>query len=170
LALSGWTKFGSLLLVPLWASYPDGRGRPREKGWFALGFLAATLFAFSILLLDGHPVHALSVFWDRTIGFQLGRESPFSLWDWRQFHASGIPDLHVVQVVLEVLVAIAALGAYFLPRRKSLLQLVALTGVLLLGFELVMTHWHYLYIPWFFPFVLLAGLWPDTPPAAAAHR
>ena len=25
-----------------------------------------------------------------------------------------------------------------------------------LGFELVLTHWFYLYLPWFFPFVALA--------------
>jgi hypothetical protein len=26
----------------------------------------------------------------------------------------------------------------------------------LIGFELVLTHWFYLYIPWFFPFVAYA--------------
>jgi hypothetical protein len=40
------------------------------------------------------------------------------------------------------------------------LQLAALTGVLLIGFELVLTHWFYLYIPWFFPFVAFALLAP----------
>jgi hypothetical protein len=34
--------------------------------------------------------------------------------------------------------------------------LAALTGALLIGFELVLTHWFYLYIPWFFPFVAFA--------------
>ena len=38
------------------------------------------------------------------------------------------------------------------------LQLAALTGALLLGFELVLTHWFYLYIPWFFPFAAIAIL------------
>ena len=33
--------------------------------------------------------------------FQVGRDSPFSLWDWRQYHAKGLPDLHLVQRVLE---------------------------------------------------------------------
>jgi hypothetical protein len=32
--------------------------------------------------------------------------------------------------------------------------------VLLLGFELVLTHWFYLYIPWFFPFAAYAVLAP----------
>jgi hypothetical protein len=44
------------------------------------------------------------------------------------------------------------------PRRKSLLQLAALTAAVLIGFELVLTHWFYLYIPWFFPFVAFAVL------------
>jgi len=28
----------------------------------------------------------------------------------------------------------------------------------LIGFELVLTHWSWLYIPWFFPFVVFALL------------
>ena len=35
--------------------------------------------------------------------------------------------------------------------------------MLLLGFELVLTHWSYLYIPWFFPFVAYATLAPGEP-------
>ena len=59
-------------------------------------------------------------------------------------------------------IAIAS-GAFvfaLLPRNKTPLQLAALTGVLLLGFELVLTHWFYLYIPWFFPFVVAALFLP----------
>ena len=41
-------------------------------------------------------------------------------------------------------------------RRKSPLQLAALTALLILAFEAVLTHWSYYYIPWFFPFVVLA--------------
>ena len=55
---------------------------------------------------------------------------------------------------------IAALAAYFVPRTKSPLQLAALSGALMIGFELVLTHWFYLYIPWFFPFVAFAVLAP----------
>ena len=41
-------------------------------------------------------------------------------------------------------------------RRKSPLQLAALTAAVLIGFEIVLTHWFYLYIPWFLPFVAFA--------------
>jgi hypothetical protein len=167
-ALSAWTKFAGLLLVPLWASYPDARERPRAKAVFAAGFLVATALAFFVLLLEPNPLHAARVFYDRTFAFQLGRASPFSIWDWRQYHA-GLPDLHLVQRALEVLLLVGAVAVYFVPRHKSLLQLAALTGALLLGFELVLTHWFYLYIPWFFPFVAVAVLAvrPRTAPVEA---
>jgi hypothetical protein len=165
-ALSGWTKFATLIVAPLWASYPDALRRPRAKAVFIAGFVVATLAAFSILLLEPHPVGAAHEFWKRTISWQVSRDSPFSIWDWRQYHA-GLPDLHVLQRVLEVLLVVGAIAAYFLPRRKSPLQLAALTAALLLGFELVLTHWSYLYLPWFFPFAVFAVLAPAPRQQAA---
>jgi hypothetical protein len=100
------------------------------------------------------------VFWKWTVSWQLGRDSPFSIWDWGQYHAKGIPNLKLVQRALEAVVIVAALLFAVFPRVKSPLQLAALTGVLLMGFELVLTHWFYLYIPWFFPFVAYATLAP----------
>jgi hypothetical protein len=160
-ALAGWTKFGAFIVAPLWASYPNGLRRPRAVTVFGAGFLVATLGAFWILLLEPDPLHAARVFWDRTLGWQLGRESPFSIWDWGQYHAAGIPDLHLVQLPLIGLVLAGAVAVAFLPRRKSPLQLAALTGALILAFELVLTHWFFLYIPWFFPFVAFAVLVPS---------
>jgi hypothetical protein len=157
-ALSAWTKFASLVVAPLWLTYPGPVRRPRRAVAFAAGFAVATVVAFSILLLEPSPVQAAKDFYHRTLENQIDRESPFSLWDWRQYHARGLPDLHVVQRVLEGLLVAGALLVAFLPRRKTPLQLAALTGALLLGFELVLTHWFYLYIPWFFPFVAYAVL------------
>jgi hypothetical protein len=158
-ALSSWTKFSSLLLLPLWSGYPAAR-RPRPAALFAVGFAVATVLAFFVLFLEPSPVHAARVFFDRTIRTQVERASPFSLWDWRQYHAKGIPDLRLVQRGLEVLLALGALALGWWPRRRSALQLAALTGAVLIGFELVLTHWFYLYLPWFFPFVALALLAP----------
>jgi hypothetical protein len=159
-ALAGWTKFAALPLAPLWLSFPGPLRRPRRALAFVGGFAVATLAAFSILLLEPDPLHAVDVFYRRTIEWQVKRDSPFSIWDWGQYHAHGLPDLHLVQRVLEVALVIVALAVAFVPRRKSVLQLAALTGMLVAGFELVLTHWFYLYIPWFFPFfafALLAG-------------
>ena len=165
-ALAGWTKFAPLLVAPLWASYPDSLGRPRQKLVFLGGFLVATVAAFSILLLEPSPLHAVHVFYDRSIKFQVGRHSPFSIWDWKQYGA-GYPDLHLMQRVLQVLLVLGAIAIYFVPRRKTVRQLAALTAALLIGFELVLTHWFYLYLPWFFPFVALVVLTVEREPVRA---
>jgi hypothetical protein len=162
-ALAGWAKFGALIVAPLWAGYPEAvrLRRPRGPLLYAAGFVGATLAAFAILLLEPDPAHAARVFWDRTLGWQLGRESPFSIWDWGQYHAAGIPDLRLVQRPLIGLLLAGAVVAAFYPRRRSPLQLAALTAALLIGFELVLTHWSYLYIPWFAPFAIFAVLAPS---------
>jgi hypothetical protein len=160
-ALSGWTKFATLIVAPMWLTYPGPVRRPRRALAFAAGFLVASAVVFSILLFDGHPVQAAQTFYDRTIRTQTTRQSPFSLWDWGRYHARGIPNLHSIQLVLQGLLVIGALAAAFVPRTKTPLQLAALTGALLIGFEMVLTHWSWLYIPWFFPFVVCALLWND---------
>jgi len=165
-ALSGWTKFAPLIVGPLWASYPEGLRRPRALAVFVAGFLVVTLAVFSILFLEPHPIGAVHEFWKRTVSWQIRRDSPFSLWDWRQYHA-GLPDLHLLQRVLQVLLVVGAVAVYFVPRRKSPLQLAALTAALLIGFQLVLTYWIYLYLPWFFPFAAFAVLAPAARREAA---
>ena len=61
-------------------------------------------------------------------------------------------------MVLEILLVAAAAALGWWPRRRSPLRLAAFTGALLIGFELVLTHWSYLYLPWFFPFVAITLL------------
>src|SRR5207244_11023236 len=151
-----------LVVAPAWLTSQDWR-LPRPQIRFVVGFVVATLAAFSILLLEPHPIDAVGTFWTRTFSSQIHRHSPFSLWDWKQYRAKGIPDLHWVQQALEVLLVLGALAAAVLPRRKSPLQLAALTAALLIGFEIVLTHWFYLYIPWFFPFAAFALLAPREP-------
>jgi hypothetical protein len=165
--LAGWTKFAALLLVPLWASYPDWRRLARQKAAFAGGFVLATALSFWILLLEPHPLHAARVFWDRTFGWQLSRPSPFSIWDWDQYPA--FPDLHHVQTGLKVAFLVGAVALYFIPRRKNVVQLAALSAALTIGFELVLTHWFYLYIAWFFPFVAFALFVPIARRAVEAE-
>ena len=64
-ALSGWTKFASLILFPLWSGYPRAR-EPRRIAVYTIGFLVATLAAFFVLFLEPSPIHAARVFFDRT--------------------------------------------------------------------------------------------------------
>jgi hypothetical protein len=156
LALAAWAKFAAFLLAPLWASY--SRPTARRLLGYGAGLALGTALAFWLLLLEPDPLHAARVFWDRTFGWQLSRPSPFSIWDWDEY--PGFPALAPLQTALKILLLVSAAALYFVPRRKSPLQLAALTGALLIGFELVLTHWFYLYIPWFFPFAAVALLAP----------
>jgi hypothetical protein len=158
-ALAGWTKFGALLVAPLWATYPVAELRRIAR--FVVAFAVATSLAFAILLLEPSLWDAIRTFWERTIGFQSGRDSPFSIWGWGQYHARGIPDLGFVQpVVVAFAVGLAGVLAV-VPRRKTPLRLAALTAALLLAFQLTLTHWFYLYLPWVVPFVFLWLLLPE---------
>jgi hypothetical protein len=157
-ALSGWAKFGALLVAPLWATYPAvSLGRLAR---FVAGFAAATLLSFAILAFEPSLWEAVRTFWERTIGYQAGRDSPFSIWGWGQYHASGIPDLGFLQPIVEVFAVGLALALAFVPRRKGPVQLAALTASVLVAFQLTLTHWFYLYLPWVVPFVFLWLLLP----------
>jgi hypothetical protein len=158
-ALAGWTKFAALLVAPLWATYPVLEVRRVLR--FAAAFLVATVAAFSILLLEPSFWDALRTFWARTIGFQAGRNSPFSIWGWGQYHAEGIPDLGFLQPAVAVLAVVLAVVVALVPRRKGPVELAALTAAVLVAFQLTLTHWFYLYLPWVVPFVLLWLLLPQ---------
>jgi hypothetical protein len=167
-ALAGWTKFAALLVAPLWASYPVLELRRLLR--FAAAFLVASAAAFTVLLLEPSLLDAARTFWDRTIGFQSGRDSPFSIWGWGQYHARGIPDLGFLQPVVAVLAVALALAVALRPRRKSPLQLAALTASVLVAFQLTLTHWFYLYLPWVVPFVFLWLLLPENEDQEIATR
>jgi hypothetical protein len=152
-ALAGWTKFGALLLAPLWTGYP--RITLRRVLAFAVAFAATTVAAFAILLLEPSLWDAVTTFWDRTVRYQSSRDSPFSLWGWGQYRAEGIPDLGFVQPAVAGLAVAIALVVGFVPREKGPAELAALTAAVLVAFQLALTHWFYLYLPWVLPFVVL---------------
>ena len=133
---------------------------------FALTFAAATVASFWVVLLSGDPLHELHVFYERTFEIQADRSSPFSLWDWGDYRARGLPDLAWMQRLLQAGLIVAAVALAIRPRSKTPLQLAAFTGALLVVFQLTLTHWTGLYVVWFFPFVLLAtyaGPWLAQP-------
>jgi hypothetical protein len=142
LALASAAKFAPLVLAPLYLGYSR---RPRTALRFAVAFVLV-LLAATIPLLVGT---GLETAWDRTVGFQLGRSSPFSIWGQEGW-------LEPFQTVAKLLAGALALLVAFVPRRKSPLQLAALGAAVLIALELTLTHWFYLYIVWFLPFVLIA--------------
>jgi hypothetical protein len=102
----------------------------------------------------------LKTFYDRTIATQAGRESPFSIW--------GQTSLEPIRIALLVATGAFSLLFAFVPRRKSVAQLAALSAALLILLQLTLHHWFYLYIVWFYPLLLVAisavGRTPGTPP------
>jgi hypothetical protein len=159
-ALAGWTKFAALLVAPLWLTYPHGPRR-RTAPRFLWGFLGASLAVLWVVWLEPGLTEPARTFWERTVEFQLERESPFSLWGWGQYHAAGIPDLGFLQPVAQVAALALAGVAAVLPREKTPLRLAALTAAILLAVQVTLTHWFYLYLPWALPFVVLALLLPE---------
>jgi hypothetical protein len=153
-------KLFPILLVPLWLRHPFPRagGRRRKAAAVVAGMALALASTGWVLLLDG--LDGLRAFWSRTVAYQVGRDSPFSIWGQH-------PGLRPLHIALMVIVAAGALALLRWPRRPDMLQFTALSGAVLIGFELCLTHWFYLYIPWFLPFALVA-LVPDWPPAPRA--
>lgn len=146
-------KFFPALLGPLWASFPrTWRGWGRRTLFIAAFGLAIVVTLPVIFLGDGN----FTIFWERSFKWQIERDSPFSIWGQHPDALAGIQ--RVGQYVLVLL----AFASFFWPSRKSLGQLAAASAALLVGFEMLQTHWFYLYIPWFFPLVLIAVLERST--------
>jgi hypothetical protein len=105
----------------------------------------------ALALVPFLPDGGLREFYDRTLGYQLGRPSPFSVW-------GQAPSLEWLQTIAKVAGAALALLVAFVPRRRHALQVAALGAAVLVALQLSMTHWFYLYIVWFSPFALVALL------------
>jgi hypothetical protein len=150
-ALAGAAKLAPAALAPLFAA-PRGeapahrRDRPlRSLVVFGVAFAAVTAVAFAPFIPDG----GVREVWDRTLGYQAGRDSPFSVWGQE-------PSLDWLQTVVKVAGVGLALFVGFLPRHRSAAQVAALAAAVLIALQLATTHWFYLYVVWFAPLVLVA--------------
>ena len=105
------------------------------------------------------PSGGVREIYDRTIGYQLGRTDPFSLW--------GLyPSLGWLKVAVEVAACALAALMFFLPPRRTLAQVAALSAALTVAVELPAQHWFYFYLVWVAPFALVAVLARERVPAA----
>ena len=167
LAAATWAKFAPAVLAPMYLTYQpapeappnqDGpssaagvRARPRAQDtrgrqtfWAVAGFLVVAVLALAWPAIDP----GLKTFYDRTIASQAGRDSPFSLW--------GQTSLEPIRLGILILTGVASVAFAFIPKRKSLTQLAALSAALLILLQLTLHHWFYLYIAWFYPLLLIA--------------
>jgi len=155
--LGAAAKFAPLLLAPLLAAGAGDRS-PRRLAAYALA-LAAVLAGLTLPFVPDGGVGEL---WERTIGYQGGRPSPFSVWGLE-------PALRALQVGLEVGVGVLALLLFFVPRRRSPTRVAALGAALLVALQLAAGHWFYLYVVWFAPLALVAFLGSVRPASTRPH-
>jgi hypothetical protein len=177
LALSSLTKFAPLALGPLFATFgatdadpvsarvaprevPAAAGPARRYARVVLPFALAFAITVAVVCFQALLDPGLSTFWRRTIAEQGGRDSPFSVWG--QDHSLGW-----LQAVVKAGVVALALLVAFRPRRRDHVTVAALGAAVVIGMQLTVDHWFYLYIPWFLPFLLIALLAAGTVPLAA---
>jgi hypothetical protein len=145
-ALAGLAKVGSLGIAPLFATHGARRGTWwRTVAPYVAAFVATALVVSLPILLRGEN---LGTVYDRTVGFQASRGSPFSIW--------GMYDLSGLQHAWQVLAVALAIAAAFVPRRRDVVGLAAMGAAVMIALELGVTHWFYLYLVWFFPFLAVA--------------
>lgn len=147
-------KLYPIILAPLWMMH-DGVKR-RAVVDFVIGGVGVFLLTFWVVLLDGHPLEAARLFYEKTIAFQGVRETPWTIY-------SQLPALRIIQQPLLAAIIVVAFIVAVWPRRRTIRRLAAFSAALIIGFELTTNYWFYPYVSWFEPFVFLALL-PATNP------
>jgi hypothetical protein len=118
---------------------------------FLLGGIGVVLLTFWVLLLDGRPLEAARLFFEKTIAFQGARVTPWTIY-------SQVPALEFLQQPLLAAVVFLAFVVAVWPRRRTIRRLAAFSAALVIGFQLTANYWFYPYVTWFEPFVFLALL------------
>ena len=157
-ALAGLAKFGPLILAPLFAA-GNGDRRTRPLVLFTAGFLVAAAVVTIPLLPDG----GFRELYDRSLGYQASRGSPFSVW-------GQAPSLHALQTLTKLVAIGLAAAFFFVPRHRSTVQLAALGAALLIAVQVTANHWFYPYAVWFAPLVLIAVFAQRRGPEPTARR
>jgi hypothetical protein len=142
-------KLYPIVLGPLWIMYEGRKRKPIID--FVLGGVGVGLLTFWVILLDGHPLEVVRLFYQKTLAFQGDRVSPWTIF-------SQVPDLAFLQRPLTAFAIFLAVLVAFVPRRKTLRRLAALSAAVVIAFQLTVNYWFYSYVIWFEPFVFLALL------------
>jgi len=154
-AFAGLTKFAPLALAPLLLRGIGPMPSRRVAVRFCLAYGAAIVAAMAYVLLDGN----LSWLWRDSISYQASRPAPFSIWG--LWGGTGM-SLKIPQHLWQGVVVALGLAVGVFPRgERSIVQVAALGAAIIIGLQMAITYWFYLYIVWFFPLVIVA--------LAAAH-
>jgi len=132
-------KLGTAALAPLFATAGGLRDR-RGAIVFSAVFAALALALFLPFLPDG----GIREIYDRTLGYQADRSSPFSAWGLA-------PSLDILQTVVRGGAVALALVVALRPRTKSVVQVAGLAAAVIVAVQAGATHWFYFYVVWFLP-------------------
>ncbi len=141
-ALATFAKLAPVVLAPMLLTYETKR---RSALLFASAFVGVSVLAMIWPAIDP----GLKTVYERTVEFQGGRDSPFSIW-------GQVPALDWLRTLTLLATAGLSLLCALRPRRKSLVQVAALGAALVIALQITMHHWFYLYIDWFYPLLLVA--------------
>jgi hypothetical protein len=144
-ALAAAAKFGPAALAPLFAT-AEGERRWRNAIVFSVAFAIVAAACVIPFIPDG----GLREMYDRTLGYQATRSSPFSIW-------GQAPSLEFAQPIVRFAAVALALGVAVVPRFKTPVQVAALAAAVTIAIQLTAGHWFYFYVVWFLPFALVAG-------------
>ncbi len=142
-------KLYPIALGPLWLLHGGWRRAPIVD--FILGGAAVILFTFWVLLLDGDPIGAAELFYEKTLAFQSDRETPWTIYE-------KVPQLGFLQQPLTAATIFLGFLLAVYPRRRTIRRLAAFSATLVIAFELTVNYWFYAYITWFEPFIFLSLL------------
>ncbi len=158
IGLGAAAKFIPLALAPLFATAGAGPGRARRVAVFAAVLVLVLVAAVAPFV----PDMGLREMYDRTLGYQAGRDSPFSVWGQVDGYSWALPLVQGAAVVL-------ALGVALAPARRDAIQVAALGGAVLIALQLGAVHWFYLYVVWFAPLALVAllGIYSGAGPGSS---
>jgi hypothetical protein len=138
------TKFAPLAVVGVFSRVA------RERSWRTIVVYGGVLLVTVAVVVFAYlPDAGLRGFYNSTIGFQLSRSSPFSIWG---LH----PGLEPLRPIVTALAVLLALGSLFLPRDRSLPRLAASGATLIIAAQLGAIHWYWFYVPWFLPYAFVA--------------
>lgn len=143
--LAGLAKFAPFAIAPLLLAHRLREDRARGVALFIAAFVLVGVAVSE----PAWAYDSLHTIYERTIGYQAGRRTPFSPWGLY----GGLGGLQTaVQVIAVALAVVVAL----MPRRGDSVGLAACAAAVIIAVQLGAGYWFYLYIAWFYAPAIVA--------------
>ncbi|MEA2496389.1 MAG: hypothetical protein QOJ29_4300, partial [Thermoleophilaceae bacterium] len=136
IGLGAAAKFAPMALVPLFALGPE---RSWRKG---LVCAAAAVGVFVLAFLPYVRESGLHKVYDSTLGFQLHRASPFTLWG---LH----PSLEWMHLIARALAASVIVMSAVVYTGRDVIRVAAFSAAVILAVQMAGNYWAHTYVMWF---------------------